>query len=110
MRKVDCLYAKRGCQFASHACNGSLYCSEKDRRMKLNEMPCPITKELGFKDCSCDIPDVRALVPASKKCFFNGKCAVREVREISIWFAKEQLDLSNCGRKVTTILRHAVQV
>jgi hypothetical protein len=109
MGKATCSYAKRGCQFAAPSCSGdSIDCSEKDRRDKLGEIPCPAMLESGCKDCACDMTDFRALVPTGKKCSCEGKCVVREIEEVKKLFIKEKIpNPADCARSIAVSLRHA---
>jgi hypothetical protein len=112
MEKTVCLYAEKGCLFTSPSCSGdNSDCGERNHREKLDRIPCPIMQGLGFKNCSCDIPNLRALVPSGKECSCNGKCTVREIGEAkSLVVAREKPSLADRAKAmvVAVALRRAI--
>jgi len=77
-----CRY-KNYCKFTGKGCNAEDEdtCSEA---RTLYESLCPLMVASGVAkgNCGCDIPQVRNLWPAGKKCFDGQECLPRRYRQV----------------------------
>ena len=66
-----CLFAGEGCD-ATQAKN----CDEASRKKKLEQTLCPVMVAANYPEalCACNIPQIRAAIPANMVCVKDGKC------------------------------------
>ena len=77
------------CKFAGAGC----FSEDEDTCLKakaLYENLCPLMVVTGtpVKECACDIPQIRKLWPAEKKCFEGQDCLPRKYRPVQVQIQK----------------------
>lgn len=79
----ECRYKKRSCKVFNKHCTAKVEndCGEAETFSK-KFCPLMIATQIPIENCACDIPQVRRLWPAGKKCFDGTECLPRKYKPV----------------------------